>query len=408
MKRRVRLLCFASLTGTAALCLGQIPTGAKSNIADRSNTNALFAVMASNDFGLRTLALSTRMRGENENVIFCPYSAAQAWSACLIGARGQTYTKLSEALTFTTFPDLDVAVGHRELASKFGHEPCFTSVNSLWLFPPHGQVKPAYQAQVRQSFGSDIVSVSSARTGLDAINQWASTKTGGLIPRLLNQVDNNVVLAIVNASLFKSGWRTPPSLPTNNADLRFTLESGTVIVTKMLRFQQELEYADSPRWSAVVIPYSTPRYVFIAALPEGEANVAGMWAPSGPFQEGFLSRFKKRSVSVLMPAFNASQEWDLLRVVKGFGADDIDTPKADFSGISSGGLWVSQAIQKAVIGVDVTGTQAAAATAVVMTRGMSPRPTSDMIQFKANRPFAYAIVDRHTSAILFGGVCAKP
>jgi serine protease inhibitor len=372
-------------------------------------TPALDVIRASNSFGLRLLAQENRDRAKDTNAILCPYSASQAWAACVVGARGKTYESLSNALGFGSSSPAYVAYAFERLnAAHATPASSFTSVNSLWLFPPTQAIKETYQSVVRRAFRSQVETVASPQEGLRKINGWVSKETSGRIPSLLQSVPRDAALAIINAALFDSAWHSPPITVNKASDLVFTAESGAKVRTKMMRFDQEMEVASAQGWRAIAIPYASLRYVFIAALPESNATVSELIGSAGPLHGDFLARFAKRKVSATIPAFNAAQEWDLVKGMKELGAKHFDGPGANFSAMSGGRLFVSDAIQKAVIGVDQTGTHAAAATAIVMTRSASMPAPAETFVFKVDRPFLYAIVDRKLSALLFVGICAKP
>jgi serpin B len=122
----------------------------------------------------------------------------------------------------------------------------------------------------------------------------------------------------------------------------------------------------------------------------------------------WLSAMRKREVIVFVPKFEMTSQFGLADVLKEMGMTDAFVPDAaDFSGINGKrDLFISAVIHKAYVNVDEEGTEAAAATAVVI-RATSAGPTQTPV-FRADHPFLFVIRDNHSGSILFIGRVMNP
>jgi serpin B len=184
-----------------------------------------------------------------------------------------------------------------------------------------------------------------------------------------------------------------------------------------MRVQARLRYLHGDGFQAVELPYAGARLGMVIVLPDGSpAPGPGDPAGHGPGPAGhpgplggLLAGLAPRQVSLALPRFRVTSGFGLRPVLAALGMPLAFSAAADFSGITAAQrLRIDEVVHKAYIDVNEEGTEAAAATAVVMTasaRFMDPEPPVDMV---VDRPFLFAITDPQTGLPLFLGRVTDP
>jgi serpin B len=244
------------------------------------------------------------------------------------------------------------------------------------------------------------------------INAWVEDKTQQkikdlLAPGILTAITR---LVLVNAIYFKAAWLFPfEKALTKDAD--FTLSDNKKVKVPMMRQTKDFGYAETPDLQILKAPYVRDLAMYIL-LPKKPAALAGIEAglTSDKLKALFSSTVTKE-VAVSLPRFKIEEKYELNSVLKSMGMPDaFDRDKADFSGMAALNpeerLYISKVIHKAFVDVDEKGTEAAAATAIVMEKlAMAQRKPAE---FKADHPFIFAICDNTTGSILFMGRLSDP
>ncbi len=236
---------------------------------------------------------------------------------------------------------------------------------------------------------------------LDALLAEADVFVENFGPGVL---DGSTILVLTNAIYFKGTWLKQFD-PANTKERDFRAPGGPVKASMMFQ-KGKFSYGEADDAQALEMPYEGERLSMVVVLPKESARLEAVEAKM--VAEGldpWLERMKPTQVEVLFPRFKAESSLALsgalkqLGMVKAFGG-------GDFSGISSGGgLQISEVIHRAIVEVNEEGTEAAAATGVVMVRSAVVGPP---VQFLADRPFLFAIRDRETGALLFVGRLVQP
>ena len=238
----------------------------------------------------------------------------------------------------------------------------------------------------------DFASADGNGKAIEAINSDVSQATGGMIPNLFDNIDPKTILILVNAIYFKALWKSPFNVKNTEPD-NFRLDSGQVITTPMMYGNRRLAYfEDSSGTKAVRLDYREGSLAMVLILPpEGMSlrTYIQSHLTKEMFQTILNGLYKSRKVQLKIPRFRLESSIELIPQLKALGIQDIfDQKRANLSKISSGSIFVSEVIQKAVIQCDERGTEAAVATAVVK-RKMKYTPH---VKFTADRPFLFALV----------------
>ncbi len=364
------------------------------------------------------------LEGEDGNLIYSPYSIALAFSMVYAGARDDTEAQMADVLGFLP------QEGHHPAANALEHhlaslgadapqvseeqgEPFeLRGANAVWgqrEFP----FEAAYLETLAEHYGAGVRTVDFAadpEAARRAVNSWVEDQTKGRIPDILPQgaIDQLTRLVLANAIYFKAGWLYPFE-EGGTQDSSFTLLDGKEVTVPMMRQNVEaVPYAEGDGYQAVVLPYVGGTTEMMVIAPEAGRFTEVEAALSTDFLKRVRARADRNSATVSMPRFEVESELDLVSLLPGMGMPDAFEPgTADFSGIVKGiDLFISAAIHRATVSVDEEGTEATAATVVVVSEAsasVEPPP-----HVTVDRPFIFAIVERETGAILFLGRVTNP
>lgn len=367
---------------------------------------------ANNDFAFR---LFHRMsEGEHDkNVFISPLSISVALSMTLNGAGGATKESMTKTLGFTNIPldaiNQDNAVIMQSLIGS-DSKVKVSIANSLWM-RKGVNFKKDFLSRTRKSYNAEITTLDFNSPGSpNRVNKWVSKATRGKIDKIVNAENfRNSVLMLVNAIYFNGKW-TEPFEKTSTVDQEFHLSDGVKTV-KMMHQGGEYLYSETPDFQAVRLPYGDERYSMYIFLPSENTGLdaflskldAGNW-------NKLTSAMTKRDGSIALPRFKIEYEVELNSVLESLGMGNaFSESAADFSGMSDiKPLYISDVIHKSYLDVNEEGTEAAAATAVVMAPGCAPMAPTQRFNMIVDRPFFSVIYDNETKTILFMGAVVEP
>lgn len=361
-------------------------------------------VASANDFSFRLFGALAAEEPE-ENVFVSPLSVSMALGMTMNGARGETLSQMRSTLGFGSLPMEEIDRSYRDLIDLLlGLDPHVETGlgNSIWYregFP----IEAEFLETNRRYFHAEIAGLDFSSPGaVSRINRWVDEVTRGRIPTILETIPQDVVLYLINAIYFKGAW-TYRFDPERTREAPFRLEDGTTATVSMMNRDSIHLYAETDLAWAVELPYGGGAFAMVVVLPPAERSLSEViHRLDGGGWDELLERLDERRVLVGIPRFELEYETTLNEVLISLGMPDAFSPaRADFGGISSAPLWIDEAKQKAFVKVDEEGTEAAAATIVAMATSMPP-------EFRADRPFLFAIRERLTGTILFVGRFARP
>lgn len=363
---------------------------------------------------LMGLALLGELAGE-DNFMISPYSIATALSMLHPGARGATAEEIAAVLNLevdaTTLYEVRAHIdtmlaAEAELPPDDDREP-FTirPANSAWGqggFP----FEEAYLEVLARNFGAgmrvvDFVGDPAGST--DTINSWVEDVTEDriedLIPPGVVNVDTRLVL--VNAIWFKANWLEPFS-PEATAPGDFTLLDGSKVTVPLMRTSTRGQYVATDGYEAVRIAYAGDAAMVIMLPPEGTSPLELAATLSAA---DIRPQFGVYQLELTMPKFQFESDAALKPALQTLGMTSAFSEAADLSGITDAAeLFVQDALHKSFIALDENGTEAAAATALVVGLTSAPPPA----EFTADRPFLFWIEHTTTGEMLFLGQVANP
>ncbi|MGH9564040.1 MAG: serpin family protein, partial [Terracidiphilus sp.] len=217
-------------------------------------------------------------------------------------------------------------------------------------------------------------------------------------------------LVLTNAIYFKGDWSSPfPESYTRT--LPFHLTAAQSVQAPLMYRSGSYKYFDGGTFQVLELPYTGEELSMIVLLPK---DIAGLPALEKSFTAANAQKWLGQiqypeKVEVTFPKFTQTAQFDLIGALTALGIRQaFDGSAADFSGMTGGrDLWISAAVHKAYIGVDEKGTEAAAATGIIMTATAMPNEPPP-IEFKADHPFLFLIRENTSGAILFMGRVTDP
>jgi serpin B len=375
-----------------------------------------------NDFAV---ALYGQLRQRPGNLFFSPLSVRAALAMALAGARGETAAEMSKALCFAASgEDLHSDLGYllQRLNAALGVEYEMTVASSLW-----GQAGISLQAAfvdlLARHYRGEMNLVDfrgDAEAACREINRWVEEKTRRKIKDIVStgSLDPTSRLVLVNAVYFKGLW----ALPFRKADTRdkpFHLAGGGTVKVPLMGQQKPISYVQARDYQAVDLVYQGGDLSLLVLLPDRRDGLADLEKTlSASLLHDCVAQMESREVELYLPRFRiTSDAMDLRDPLTALGMPRaFERSQADFSGIDGHAppdeeaLFIAAVLHKAFVEVNEEGTEAAAATAVLIPLAASmgaPRPPAVPV-FRADHPFVFAIRDRRNGAILFLGRMADP
>jgi len=394
----------ALLAMAAPLGFSQVPASQKPDAASS-------AAVSSNAFAARIYG---RLREGEGNIFFSPYSIHSALAMTCAGARGDTEKEMTAVLQIAPGEEFHRSAGAliRELNSARERGLELVVANALWGQEGFG-ILDDYLAVVRDFYGAELRQldfVRAAEQARETINSWVARQTRDKIRDLLppGVLDRFTRLVLTNAAYFKAAW-THPFQKGATRDAPFTLMSGDRVMVPMMEQEDSFGYAESESYQVLSMPYGRGEASMLVLLPRDSSKLSEIEASlSGEKLEDTCTRIQPRTVHVYLPRFEFTCQFDLKATLSALGMSSaFDAARADFSGMTGQkDLFISAVLHKAYVRVDEEGTEAAAATAVVMK--LTAAIPQEPVVFRADHPFLFLVRHKRTGAVLFMGRCANP
>jgi len=354
--------------------------------------------------------------GSNGNIFFSPYSISTALAMTYAGAEGETAEQMAEVLNFE-LPEEDLHRAFGKLqsnlqADKQKEEFELHIANALW-----GQKSYKFQNDflglTRENYGAGLREVDFVRETEKArktINQWVEQKTRNKIkdlikPGVLNKLTR---LVLTNAIYFKGRWVIQfDKEKTKQAPFYVKLEKTVQI--PMMYVKEDFKYYSDDEAQIIELPYKGKELSMLVFLPREKGGLEEMEKSITVENiQKWTKQMHKTEVEVYLPRFKfTTGPIELRRILSDMGMTDAfeSPPVADFSGMTGEkDLFISNVVHKAFVDVNEEGTEAAAATGVIMKLDA----VIDNIIFRADHPFLFMIRDNSSKSILFIGRVMNP
>lgn len=364
--------------------------------------------------------LASTPAGAGQNIFYSPVSISSALAITGEGAKGTTADEINSVFHFPTNDTVRregfLEINERINAADAGYT--LRTANALWAEKNYSFL-PAFTGIAGTYYSANVTNLDFIHAPEESrvtINTWVEEKTEKKIRDLLpaGSIDSLTRLVITNAVYFKGTWvRQFDAARTQDAD--FLTDAGKTVNVKMMQdtgSEAEYRYAETGSVQYIELPYthdSGKALSMAVILPKDNA----IQTAEAVLDESNLSALKDTAhvqrVMVYLPKFRMETEYRLPETLSAMGMPTAFTfGAADFSGMDgTTNLYISDVIHKAFIDVNEEGTEAAAATAVVM-QGGAAAPGEGPPVFRADHPFVFLIRDDGTGTILFIGRVADP
>lgn len=369
----------------------------------------LAALAAGND--AFAVDLYRTLRTAPGNMVFAPESLSIALAMTYGGAAGTTAAQMATTMHYTlpserlhpAFDALDLALNAPVTGAGAFR---LTVANAVWA-QDGLRVLPSFLDGLAQNYGAGVRLadfVGAPETARGAINQWVSDETSGKIPELLmmGAIDDQTRMVLTNAIYFKADWHTPfdPQSPTGTFQA-----PGGAVSAPMMKGPAQVPVWTGPGYTAASLPYAGGATSMVLIVPDAgtfAAFEAALAADTLQAALGGAAAATPKAVS--LPRFAVGQHLSVRAALIALGMTDaFDVPPADFSGIDGDrDLYIKDVIHQANVAVDEQGTEASAATAVIVNQKTAV-PT-----LLIDRPFIFLIRDGATGATLFMGRVLDP
>ncbi len=369
------------------------------------------------------LELYQKLSPQPGNLFFSPYSISTALALAYGGARNRTAEQMADVLHFPTrcqepnkaaVSEIDFHAvfgsairNFNEQGGKGAYE--LTVANALWGQKGYAFL-PQYMKLVQTQYDSELqdVDFSANIEAARIINTWVAQKTKEKIKDLIQPGALNSLtrLVLTNAIYFKGKWASQFSKDTTRQEPFFLADAGKADVP-MMNQKEHFKYAEDNDCQVLEMPYVGDELSMIILLPKDTKGIDTLEKNlTADALSGRLAKLRKDEVSVFIPRFKVTSQFGLNDVLASMGMKDAFSPNAaDFSGMTGNReLFISAVVHKAYVDVNEEGTEAAAATGVVM----STTAIRQVPVFRADHPFIYLIRDNVTGSILFLGRMANP
>lgn len=361
--------------------------------------------------------LASQKSGESYS--FSPVSLNVAMGMVYGGARNNTAQEISKVMGFLNYDDkyLSEFSDYLNYLNSLEKDTAleFYMANKVFLEKTY-EILPEYSKTILQYFEGTFESSDFKNNFRDEeknIKLWVSEMTKNRIENLLpiGTLDKTVKMVLVNAIYIKSAWKYPfDKARTIKKDFLST-EDTKIETDFMIQRQNSINYYDQDGYQVIELPYNTPELSLIIILPhESTSNNLASLIPTGEQYLSMCANLKLEKVNMEIPKFKTESSFKMAKHMQNMGIIDA-FGSADFSGMTKeNDLSISEVIQKVFLEIDEKGSEAAAATAVIMVRttSIAPKDTKIAYDFIANKPFFYVLKENRYNTPLFIGQYTKP
>ncbi len=352
------------------------------------------------------------------NLFYSPYSISLALAMTYAGARGETEQQMAQTLHYLlpqdrlhpAFNALDLELARLDegIGDEMGEPFKLNIANSIWGQRGY-EFLSDYLDVIALNYGAGMRLVDFEKESEQArqvINDWVSEQTEEKIKDLIPQGAINTLtrLILANAIYFNAGWLHPFEVEGTREGVFHLLDGSDVAASFM--FQEEMfRYGEGEGYQAVVLPYVGDKTAMVILLPDADRFESFEDSLDSQRLQEIMGSLESQTVRLSMPKFEYETSYGLSETLREMGMPRAFS-EADFSGMDgTRDLFISEIVHKAFVSVDEEGTEAAAATAVIMQVTMAPLAPVEMT---IDHPFIFMIEDLQTGTILFLGRVMNP
>jgi len=368
-----------------------------------------FVVNANNKFAFD---LYSKLDG-NSNLFFSPYSITSAVAVVYDGAKGKTAEEIKSVFHF---PNTDVLkYNYAAILNSLNQQNDnyeLKTTNDLWVQKDY-QLMTNYTNSATKYYGAKVTNLdftNNKQESIKTINDYISKQTNDKIKNIIDDVDEFTKVILTNAIYFKGDW-------LNSFDKNFTQKqdfrvssTNTKQVDMMGMNGESFNYFGDNKLQIIELPYKDNKLSMLVMLPKNDLDSIKSNLTADQLNQ-YRSKMSQTEINSLkIPKVKFDTKYDLVSPLGKLGMTSAFSSNANLSGINGKkDLKISDIIHKAYIDVNEQGTEAAAATAIVMANGAAEGAEEPkIINFIADHPYVFLIQDNETGNILFLGKVSNP
>jgi len=356
------------------------------------------------------------------NVFVSPASVSEAFALLYPGAAGDTATQMAGVFSFDAVPAEAFAGTQNTLNSAVMADTETTKLtvaNAVWLREGSALQAP-YRQAVEDIMKAKVALVDFTRPVAAAklINDWVEDHTNDKIHDLIppGAIRPGLTeLILTNAVWFKADWQSPFKAEAT-FDGAFYAPGGELTAKLMTQTLKHARYLSRDGYAALDLDYAGDDYALTVILPDTQEGLADVTSQMD--QAAFtkllsdMDSAAEQRVHVVLPKVKIEANYELNDAMMALGLTDAFSGDADFSGLIEGAgpgdLAISKVLQKTFLEIDEKGTEAAAATAIMMERMAIFIPDEEPVEFRADHPFLLALRHKPTGMVMFMGRVEAP
>ena len=369
--------------------------------------------------GVEALAWELVRASGDGNAIVSPVSVWEALAMTHAGARGETAAEIAEVLGM---PDDRAAIAaasaalRKSLVAAKGEKITLDVANRLWV-QQGKRLEEEFTGLLQKKYGAGagtVDFVGATEAARKEINGWVSDHTAKKIDELLKPgiLSPLTRLVLTNAVYMKAAWATPFDKAAT-APAPFTLAAGKTAEVPFMHRSGRMTAGKAGAVTLCELPYAGGQLAMVLIVPDA---VDGLAAVMGGLDGEALASWRQagalrpRQVNLVLPKWTARKPISLNAALASVGMKKaFEAGVADFSGIDgTRDMFVSAVVHEGFVDVSEEGTEAAAATGVVIGVRSALPPQEEPLDVRADRPFAWAVVHQGTGAVLFAGTVTDP
>ena len=369
-------------------------------------------VSANNDFGFQLFSELIRQH-DIKNMMVSPTSIAMALAMTYNGADRTTKEAMAKTLGVS---DLDLKefnqsnLDLKKSLTKTDKKITLSIANSLWA-DKRIQFKKEFVNANKKYYSAQVSTLDFASPkSVNTINQWVSKSTKGKIPKIIDQIGEDVIAYLINAIYFKADWQKAFDKKLTSPKIFYCLD-GTKKEHPMMHQENRFPYFETDKFQAIGLPYRNNAMSMYIFLPREKSSTPEFLKQLNYENwQKWLPQFRLTNGDITLPKFKLEFGKSLKDILKAMGMEiAFDDTLANFTKMASsqlnGNIYIGDVIHKTFIEVAEQGTEAAAVTAVQME---IKAIAMDQFSMTIDRPFFYAITDNTTNSILFMGIVTEP
>lgn len=368
-------------------------------------------VDANNQFALE---LYQQLSSYDKNVFLSPYSVTTALAMTYAGARSETEAQMSKVLHF----DRDQDAFHLKMRDLIAYMSGLNKADSIEFSTAQSffaqrdfRFLDSYITLLKQQYQSGMQLVdfkNELEKSRLLINDWVAKKTHDRIQNLIPQgmINQLARLVLVNAIYFKGSWSVAFDEKLTTPRSFFLPDGKSIQVPFMSKENTMFNYVSNDELQMAELPYADSSMSMLVILPARNVSFSALEQKmTSTVYNEWIRSLKPEIINLMMPKFSTTTDFELSDVLKKMGMPLAFSLQADFSGMDGKkDLMIDKVIHKAFVEVSEKGTEAAAATAVVIRQ----KTTILRPGLILNRPFMIILKENKYNSILFMGRINNP